>query len=252
MMQSLPSSARSVGACFAVAATLATALIGCSDLDASSAAYRTGELGNGGFAFKCDEAVSCRQWSDDAAKFPDTVALGSTFRLRYIPNAASTPSLVDINIGTSFENPDGTVIQTVGDDFLSRGADGFLAVSEGYGTVVARNVQGVVLDYTQLRIVRPDALFVYIADNTSDRPPRVTTVQMHVGESVTYRAAAERGSQILAGSIRAEWTSSNESVADATGDTTGKVTLYARSVGQTTLTVSGGSFTEEIPVEVIQ
>jgi hypothetical protein len=232
----------------AALALSSTGISACSDLGPTSPAYRGGELGNGGFAFKCDEAVSCRQWSDDAAKFPDTVALGSTFRLRYIPRSASTPTL-NINITTP-ENPDGTIIEGVGSDFLTKSVDGFLAVGEGYGTVVARNAQGVVLDYTQLRILRPDSLFVYQADSSSERPPRITSVQLRVGENVTYRAAAERSSEILAGEIRCEWTSGDESVVDTTVDSSGKVTVYARSAGETTLSVAGGSFSQELAVEV--
>src|SRR6185295_17595660 len=66
---------------------------GCS---ATNGGSKDGELGNGGFYFSCNDAVACTPYSNDAAKFPKAVSLGSTFTVRFVPKPISN-SLITFN-----------------------------------------------------------------------------------------------------------------------------------------------------------
>jgi len=223
----------------AVFAVLAT--VGCSLADDGG---KTGELGNGGFYFSCEDAVACTKYSNDASKFPSSVSLSSTFSVRFVPKSGS--SGIVFNEGA----PDrGITIQPVG-DFVSRGPKGLAAIKSGYATLASRDAKGKLVDYVVVRVVRPDALVVYTADESRTDPPRVDSVELSVGSRRAYRAFAQEKKADLAGSLQVEWTSEDPRVVDVENTTDGKATIVARAAGSTNLVAVGGTFTQKIPVQV--
>lgn len=246
MSQLVTRSARSARS--AAVAILLAAASGCSSADGGSG-YQPGELGNGGFYFSCDDAVSCTKYSDDASKFPKAVSLGSSFAVRFVPKPSSSSSGVDIRFNESA--PDrGIVIEPVS-DFVTRGPRGFTAVKAGYATLASRDAGGQLVDYVVVRVQTPDALVVYAADDTSvSAPAPVSTVALRMADTKSFKAFARRGTEDLAGSLQVEWKSSNTSVLEVQSTSAGKVTVVARSSGSATLTATGGTFSQDIPVKV--
>ena len=150
----------------ALALTLAAATSGCSSADGGSG-YQAGELGNGGFYFSCDDAVSCNKYSDDASKFPKAVSLTSTFAVRFVPKQSTRG--IDIRFNES--EPDRGIVITPVSDFVTRGPKGLAAVKAGYATLAARDAGGQLVDYVVVRVQKPDALVVYAADDTTVSTP---------------------------------------------------------------------------------
>ena len=226
----------------ALALAAAALTVGCSSADPG---YQPGQLGNGGYFFSCDDAVACSKYSGEALKFPKAVSLGSTFAVRFVPKTASG---LDIHYNESA--PDrGIITQPVG-DYVSRGPSGLAAVKSGYATLASRDASGQLVDYVVMRIAKPDALIVYAADAVNVDPPHVDRVDLVMGDRKTFRAFAQEKKQDLAGSLQVEWKSSNASVVEVESTTGGKATIVARSVGTATLIATGGTFTQEVPVEV--
>lgn len=223
----------------ALFALLATA--GCSLADDGG---KTGELGNGGFYFSCEDAVACTKYSNDASKFPSQVALSSTFSVRFVPKTGS--SGISFNEGAADR---GITIQPVG-DFVSRGPKGLVAIKSGHVTLASRDAKGTLVDYVVVRIVRPDALVVYSADESRADPPRVDTVELTVGSRRSYRAFAQEKKADLAGSLQVEWSTEDPSIAVVDNTTDGKATVSARAPGSTNLVAVGGTFTQKIAVQV--
>lgn len=219
-------------------------LAGCA-LDDSG--YKAGELGNGGFYFSCDDAVACSRYSDDASKFPKAVSLGSTFSVRFVPK---TNSGLDIHFNESAADR-GLTIQPVA-DFITRGPKGLTAVKSGYASLMSRDAAGFIVDYVVVRIARPDALVVYEADGARTDPPPVAKVELVNGDRRAFRAFAQEKKQDLAGSLQVEWTSSDTSKVEIESTTGGQVMIIARSQGSATLTATGGTFVQQVPVEVTQ
>lgn len=220
---------------------LVAAAAGCSACDSG---YKPGELGNGGFYFSCSDAVSCSRYSNDAAKFPQAVSLGSTFQVRFVPKSSDTLITFDEKL------PDrGITIKAVG-EYLSRGASGLAAIKTGYATVTSRDASGRLVDFVTLRVAKPDALVIYAADDVTDAPKRVESVSIGKAESRTYRAFAQEKKAVLAGSLAVEWTSSAPSILEIDSTSEGKVTVIGRAAGTANLVAVGGTFKQEIQVEV--
>jgi hypothetical protein len=233
---------------FALGATL---LAGCSDVGPDDPSYRAGELGNGGFTMICDDSVTCRPYSNDAEKFPKAIALSSKFRLRYIPKPDSNGLNIRINEKAP---PTGSHIAPVSEDYITRSFDGELVAKKaGYATIMARTAQGSIMDFTTVRIRTPEELVVYDANyQGGDSPPRIREPKLKVGDRVSWRVFARAGSENLAGEIQTDWHSPDPDIADVEDFSTGKGVVVAKAVGTTTLTIEGGSFRLELPVEVTE
>jgi hypothetical protein len=228
-----------------VTAAFAAALsVGCSSLaDPSS---KPGELGNGGFYFSCSDAVACSKYSGDASKFPSAVSLGSTFSVRFVPKPSNG---LDIHFNDSAADR-GITVQAVGEQYISRGPSGLAAVKPGFATLTSRDAQGQLVDYVVIKIAKPDALVVYAADTSSTTPAPVDKVELTRGDRRAFRAFAQEKKSDLAGTLQVEWTSSSSSIVAIESTTDGKATLVARAAGTATLTATGGTFAQNVVVEV--
>jgi len=229
----------------ALLAVLVTA--GCS-LGSSKSGEKPGELGNGGFLFTCDDSVACEKFSNDATKFPSAVSLGAPFTVRYEPKSETRARLTLDNRAPE----SGITVAPVGSVLMSRGPDGFVGIKAGYATLASRDAAGRVIDYVTVRIAKPDAIVVYEANETvvPSAPARVQSLALDIGDRRTYRAIAQEKNQDLAGALRVEWISSAPDVVQIESATTGSVNVVARKAGSATLTVSGGTFQQLIPVQV--
>lgn len=237
------------------------AVVACALVSAASVActgnpppgdssYKTGSLGNGGFVFACSDGVACNLFSTGYAKdFPkDGVALGSTFNIYYVPkDDQSQPAL---NTPTDAL---GVTVKGLAPFFVG-GTGGITATErEGFGAIVAQDANGVVADFISLEIVKPDALTIYsAADSTAkDAQDIGQTFSLKVGDTHQFRAVAKRGGAILAGSLNSEWQSSDPSVFDV-ATSGGVATLTAFKAGNATLTLVSAKFTRTLAVTVTQ
>lgn len=240
-----------VGAMVAVAALGASgALAGCNDNPApGSAAYKEGELGNGDFLFACDDGVACLPYSGDAKRFPKQIATGSNFDVRFVAKGQQGTT---INIdGKQY---DGVTVEAVA-PYVSKAPGEFAAVKPGYGTVIARDSAGTVIDYVTLKIVPPDDLIVYDANYDAargDDPPRIQSITLKVEEAPRYRVVAEYGGNAAAGSIPVKWESKNPAVVAVESYANGVVNLRAKSAGTAEITATGASLEKTIEVEVTE
>lgn len=218
------------------------AIAGCS----STEGYKAGELGNGGFYFACTDAVSCARYSDDAAKFPKAVSVGSSFQVRFTPRSGTNDSRITFGSG---ENR-GITIDPVG-EYISRGPNGLVALKLGYGTISARDAAGQVVDFVNIRVAKPDALVVYDAAVAhGDTPNRIDALTMSLSRSRQLRAFAQEKNSVLAGTLAVEWTVVPKTGVVDIQDSDGEITVTPRAAGSAKLTAVGGTFTQEILVEV--
>lgn len=220
--------------------------VGCSSTNGSG--YKEGDLGNGGFYFSCEDAVSCQPYSNDAAKFPKAVSLSSSFSVRFVPQASSNTVHITFNESA----PDrGITVAPVG-EFVSRGPKGLVAVKSGYATLASRDASGDLIDYVVIRVVMPDALVVYDAGESTSSPRPVDKIKLATDDRATYRAFAQAKKENLAGTLQLEWTSSDPTILDVESATDGAATVVAKAPGTATLTATGGTFTQKVAVEVTQ
>src|SRR5688500_8216467 len=147
IMQSIRKTGYLVGLTVAAVAFAAGCTGGERNPSPSSASVQKGQLGNGGFTFRCDDSVACDRWNN-AGTFPEAVALGSTFDLQFY--------LLDGTRGFSYlkEAEAGTTTEAVG-KYINRGASGFAAVEPGIATLAARDSKGWLVDYITVRIRKP-------------------------------------------------------------------------------------------------
>ncbi len=222
------------------------AVAGCSSTDGSKA----GELGNGGFYFACTDAVSCTRYSDDADKFPKVVSVGSSFQVRFTPKSSTSLNASDSNINLTTGTDRGITISPVG-EFISRGPNGLVAQKLGYGTITARDAAGQLIDFVNVRVAKPDALVVYDAAVAhGETPSRIEALTMSLSDSRQLRAFAQEKNSVLAGSLAVEWSVEPKSGVVDIIDRDGEVTITPRAAGMAKLTASGGTFSQEISVEV--
>lgn len=242
LFSSVARASRSRGFLRAAVGAALVGLGGCgSGLDASSPAFKAGELGNGGFSFTCDDSVACNKYNA-AAQFPEAVAQGATFRVRFVPRDASS---------TSAGSGAGITVSPVGKDFVTVGTDGLSGGRTGTGIITARNAKGALVEFTPIKIEKADAIAVYDGEYVGNNPVTLDRVTMRLNERKTLRALARRSGRDLAGLLRYEWSVAGGAV--AVGRVTdGKVTLDAKSVGNAVVTVAGGAFKQEFSVEVTQ
>ncbi len=237
-MQPIRISALFVGAVVAFA-------VGCSGIthpSASSPAVKKGELGNGGFTFKCDDSVACDRWNN-ADAFPTDIALGSTFELDFLLRQDSNGFvwLKDAERGTT--------IEPVG-KYVNRGAAGFAAVEPGIATLSARDQKGWLVDYITVRVAKPDSLIIYDAEYKGTNPERLVSITLDAGDRRSFRTVAQQGLKPLAGSVTVEWTSDHPELVAVEGYSRGKVTIVGKGAGSATLTAKGGGLTQKLDVTV--
>lgn len=217
-------------------------LAACSTPFGDDDAYREGTLGNGGFLFSCDDSVACSRWNNNAKEFPTMITTGSSFSLSYVASEDQGDVLV---------NPEypGMTLEAVG-PYMGQGPDGFAALKPGYGTVIAHDRDGRVIDYVTLHIVKPDALVVYDAAYKGTEPIPIDSLSLVANERKQYRTVGETNHEASAGSIRVEWVSDNPAVVKVESYKSGVVTLRAIAAGKATITASGAALEKTIPVEV--
>lgn len=210
----------------------------------SSPSVKKGELGNGGFTFRCDDSVACDRWNN-ADDFPKAVALGSTFDLQFL--------LLDGTRGISYlkDAERGTTVESVG-KYINRGASGFAAVEPGISTISARDQKGWLVDYITVQIRKPDSLIIYDSEYKGDNPTRLQRVSIGKGERKSFRVVAQAGLEALAGSVTVEWASEDDSVVAVEGYSRGKVTIVATGANgaATTLKAKGASLEQTLSVTV--
>lgn len=230
------------------AIVLAGALMGCNaNPSPGDPAYKNGELGNGDFLFACEDGVACIPYSGDAKEFPEAIATGSNFDIRFVANGQQG-TFININN----QRYDGVTLHPVA-PYVGRGPSGFTGLAPGFGTILVRDSRNTILDYVTLRFVKPDGLVVYDADYSTARgkePPRIHEINVRAGDSVRYRAATEHQKRVVAGAIIVTWTSSDTSIIDVDSYTGGVVNLRAIAPGSTKIIATGAALSKEIPVEV--
>jgi hypothetical protein len=253
----LPRPARVTALLFA--ATLAA----CSSIDPGpgSAAFQAGALGNGGFTFSCaDTKDAClAQTNADARAFPAGVVKGSTFRVRYIPKpgvSSSVNAAIDDNSAAASASTSGTgtgSISSVGEKYLQPASPaGFLAVTAGTGTLMARDNTGALIEFTTLAIREAARLSIFEATfEGASSAPSVRSIVMKKGEQRSFRVVAQDATdQILGGSFLTEWKAEDAKIADVDSRDRGVVKLAGLAVGKTNITVAGLANSTAIAVEV--
>ena len=230
---------------------LFSSLVGCSGNPvAGSPAYKEGELGNGDFLFACDDSVACHKWSNNAKNFPTEIATGSNFEIRFVAKGEQGSS------NTIFINEkryEGIKTEPL-PPFVSSGPEGLSAQKPGFGSVVARDNTGVVIDYVTLKIVQPDGLVVYDAKHdaatSGDNPLSLQSLSLKVGDLPSYRVVAEHKLEAIAGSVNVKWESDNPTVIEVVSYTRGVVNFRAKAAGTAKLKATGAALTKELSVEV--
>ena len=242
-MQSIRRTVNIVGLAAAAVAFAAGCTGGERNPSPSSTSVQKGQLGNGGFTFRCDDSVACDRWNN-ANTFPEAVALGSTFEMEFY--------LLDGTRGYSYlkEAERGTTIESVG-KYINRGASGFAAIEPGIATIASRDQKGWLVDYITVRIRKPDSLIVYDSEYKGEDPTRIQRANLEtVGDRKSFRVVAKAGVEALAGMVTVEWTSEDESIVAVEGYSKGKVTIVAMGKGSTKLHAKGASLEQELPVTV--
>lgn len=227
-------------------AAIAAVGAGCNPAPGSSA-YKEGTLGNGDFLFACDDGAACLPYTDDAKRFPDAIATGATFDVRFVAKSQQGATIT-----ISDKTYEGVKPLPVA-PYLSEGPDGFVAKKAGFGTIVVRDAAGTVIDFVSLKIVQPDALIVYDASydaKLGKDPPQLQKLNLKTDDRSSYRVVAGYAKESVAGSIPVEWTSDDPSVVEIESYSRRVVNVRAVKAGSTTLTASGAGIERKLAVEV--
>ncbi len=214
------------------------AFVACEPVDVSpgSPSYQGGHLGNGGFAFTCDDSVVCGDYNA-ADKFPDAVALGSKFTIRYIAKSGSSST--------------GVTLSDVGGTHLSNlGAGDFTAIAEGVATVAAKDSGGTLVEWVELPIRRPDAIVISNTKSSSALAKTTIDIDAYDDDLLQFRASAQYQHNALAGELGYEWASSDASILRVQPNGEGRAYVTPMKAGTVTLTATGGTFSQSIEVEV--
>src|SRR5688572_25643976 len=241
-----------IAAKLAVGATIAVCALACSgsgNPGPGSPSYKTGQLGNGGFTFRCDDSVACDRWSNSADKFPSKVATGSSFELNFF--LRNDNGTINIRIDEKPESR-GVRIEPV-KSHSDKDLNGKFAVTKaGVATFMARDEKGWLVDYITIEVAKPTGLVVYDASYKGSSPPRVQSLNLKTQDRRSYRAVGEIGKEPLAGSFNVEWAPVDDTIVDVETTTGGTVTIIAKAVGKTELVATGAGAEQRIPVEVTQ
>lgn len=223
-------------------ALAAAFVIGCG---ARGGDVKAGELGNGGFAFSCDDGAACAPYSHEATTFPSAVSLSATFDVSFRPRSTSSDE----------PQPQGGItLSSVGGEFFSRGPQGFVAQREGYGTIAAFDATGKLVDYTVIEIIKPDVLTIYDAEREASDdvdPPSLDVIELREGESRSFRVLPRNDAGLpLAGKVGVKW-SALSSIASVQAESSGKYSVYGNAAGATTIAIDGAALHREIKVLVL-
>ncbi|AKU97968.1 hypothetical protein AKJ09_04632 [Labilithrix luteola] len=222
-------------------ALAATLMAGCGSRGGD---VKAGELGNGGFTFSCDDGAACTPYSHEATTFPSAVSLSSTFDVKFRPRTTSSDG----------PQPQGGItLSAIGETFFTRGPEGFVAQREGHGTIAAFDATGKLVDYTVIKIVKPDALTIYDADvdSVDDADPRsVDLIALKQGESRSFRVLLRNDAgEPLAGKIGVKWSAGSD-VASMQPQSSGRYSVYGNAAGSTIVAIDGAALHREIKVVV--
>ncbi len=227
--------------CFMALATLAAGCTVSGDPSLDSTAPKEGSLGNGDFYFTCDDSVACSDFitKNVAKKFPSAVAEGSVFHIQY--------ELHSLGITLSDKYPgQGYTLGTVGDGFLSLGSDGFSGVQAGIGTLWVKDASGHAVDFTTIKIEKPDEIVVYDGAETTQSP----SFTIPMGSTADYRTVARQKQAPLAGVFEPEFTSDKPDIVEVVGRVAGTTTLRGKTAGTATVTVAAAGLTKELTITV--
>ena len=215
----------------------------------SSADTKQGDLGNGVFTYECVSTTdpACATNSESyfeinpdpkaAQTFPAAIASGSKFKLRYdaTKSNAGNPSLRPVSPAIL--------------DFAPLNDGTFLALRPGIDAIVARSTaDSLVYDYTYAHISPISEIDVI--DKSGGQPP--STAKLSIGEEQTYVGVAldPFGDQ-LAGAIDYTWSVSDETVLELEdANPISRMDVKALAAGTATVTLSQGTFTKTVTVQV--
>jgi hypothetical protein len=203
--------------------------LGCGD--AVDGAVTPGELGDGHFRYVCagNSDPYCADGST-ASSFPQAIAVGGRFSLRYEPRGGGPLPVVEPGSRSA----------------ASKHLDVFTLHEPGYVAVFAQDAFGDVIDLLHLNSRR-------VARMTLSRGGmEQSNLRFAVGETIDVAAEPRDDySTLLAGSLEYVWVSSDPSVFVVATDTDDDdVTLQAIAPGDAFLHVEAGGFELTIPVEV--
>lgn len=230
------------------ASLFALGAFGCSaghDAALDTSAAKTGSLANGDFYFTCDDTVACSKYRNVSKEFPDAVAEGAVFHVQY--QLFSNSLTLKDNIPGQ-----GYTLATVGRDILTVGPEGFTGVKAGYGTVVVRTAEGHIVDFTTMRIAKPDAIAVYDVSNQQGSGANLVTqaLAMKVKDQKELNAVARQKQADLAGVFEAEWVSDHPEIVSVDTRTGNKIQISAVAAGKATLTIKQAALTQTVSIEV--
>ncbi len=221
------------------------ALTSCS----AAADQKRGDLGNGVFTYECVSATdpacatNSQSYFDTATDpkaaevFPTAIASGAKFRLRYDATAA--------NAGNPTLRPVSPVIL----DYSTANNGTFLALRPGIDAIVARSTaDSLVFDYTYAHVSPVSSIDVI--DKSGDNS--LSTSRLSVGDEQSFVGVAlDPFGERLAGAVDYTWTVSDESVLRLE-DTNpiSRMDVKALAAGTATVTLTQGTFTKTVTVEV--
>lgn len=221
-------------------ALLATAAVGCGDDGPPrTSASVGGELGQGRFVYRCDNSIADCNPQGDATVFPDAVVSGGTFELEFLP-----------------ENQDitGITLESASSEILEKSPKGFTGQKAGFGTVLAKDSSGRIVDFRSVEIVIPDHIGVYESaaeGRRPDAPDFLITVELELDKTRALRALGRTDTgDPLAGVVGYEWSTDNKEIATIETFSRDSVTIKGRKEGTTQLVIKGSGKEERIDLVV--
>jgi len=172
------------------------------------------------------------------------VSLGSSFAVRFEPKKNSGLNITFNEVGA---RP--AASRSRRSEISSRAAEGPRRAEERLRDArLARRVRDLV-DYVVLRIAKPDTLVVYDAQNTSS-PSRIDTIKLAPNAAAASAPSRRRRRRTSPAASRSNDLDETTNVIDVESATDGKRNVVARSSGTAKLVATGGTFVQEVAVEV--
>ena len=196
-----------------------------------------GELNAGIFEYHCADASDAFYPCADDQYFPETIALGSHFGMRFFAEQVIQNDSSDLPLQSASPLKLAAV-----------GSSTFRADMEGYVAVLAYHRSGVV-DFIHIFVEAVGRVGLRLVDGTTD----LDELWMAPGETrdiIAIPYAAE-SRQVAAGSLAYQWESSGDSSARILSDPTQRqVQIRAEKAGTTVLTAYQGSVQRSIQIHV--
>jgi hypothetical protein len=193
---------------------------------------KSGDNGEGDFRYVCAAATdpTC-QGAIVEQTFPTQIALGAVFGVSFSATSSTATT---------------AVVQSAATALLHFENGKFRAAEAGYAGLVALNTDGRVVDFTHVLIAAP-AGFAILRDATTPALAVMTT-----GASQTVFASPLDGDGFaIAGAVPATWSVSDATVLELVETSPAvAMTINAKAVGQTTLTVSAGGVSQDVAITV--